>query len=107
MYRDVEPKELASLWSGLARAGETVSLTAYLAQGTYTVRFEGLAASGAALPMLAYDLQGVTLSDPIGPVGSDPTLDGDGLVKDNYEWTKDSLNGYSKLILDPLGDVAW
>src|SRR5205823_9512806 len=90
----------------VAPAGQTVSLTTYLAQGTYTVRFEGLTADrGEALPKLTYSLKGVTLTDPIGPTGSDPTLGGKGTVTNDYVWTKFLLDYYTNLVLDPITDV--
>ena len=90
-----------------ARAGQTVSLTTYLAQGAYTVRFEGLSAAGTALPALTYTLQGVTLSDPIGPTAVDPTLNPNGTVTSDYAWTAFQPDYYATLVLDPVAAIAW
>lgn len=54
--------------------GETQTLTVFLPAGTYTVRFAGGTRDGSALPTTGYLLRGLTLSDPIGPMTSDPTL---------------------------------
>ena len=86
-----------------AKAGQTVSLTTYLSQGAYTVRFDGLSPAGTALPSLTYALTGVTLTDPIGPTGSDPT--GGGLT--NYDWSQNSLSYYTVLTYDVLAAVIW
>ncbi len=86
-----------------ARAGQTVSATVYLTQGTYTVRYEGLSPAGATTTAINYSLKGVTLSDPIGPTGSDPT--GGGLT--NYGWSQNSLSYYTALTLDTLAAIIW
>ena len=90
-----------------ARAGQTVSLTTYLAQGPYTVRFEGLSPAGTALPTLTYTLQGVTLSDPIGPTAVDPTLNPSGTVTNDYAWAAFQPDYYATLVLDPVAAIAW
>jgi hypothetical protein len=90
-----------------AEAGETVSLTTYLAQGTYTVRIDGLTPAGSAVPGLGYSMQGVTLSDPIGPTGVDPTLNPNGTVTDDYTWTKFQPDYYATLVLDAVAAVLW
>src|SRR5262249_1303438 len=59
----------------VARAGETVSGSpVFLVPGAYTVRFTAESPSGAPLAGLSYVLQGASLTDPIGPVVGDPTL---------------------------------
>jgi hypothetical protein len=92
--------------SQVARAGETVSTTTYLAAGTYTVRFEALSPPGTAPPVTTYALSGIPLTDPIGPVGSDPTLGGGGTATD-YQWLTNVYDYYTRLVLDPLADVVW
>jgi len=42
VYRDVEPDELAAVWSGVARAGETFALRATVATGPVVVAAVGL-----------------------------------------------------------------
>ena len=42
VYRDVEPTELAALWSGLARAGETVRIGPAIATGTAVIAAVGI-----------------------------------------------------------------
>lgn len=56
------------------RNGETQTLTVFLAPGTYTVRFAGGTSDGSPLPVTSYLLRGLSLSDPIGPKTTDPTL---------------------------------
>ena len=59
----------------IAPVGDTVTgFDMFLTPGAYTVHFIGLGASGAAPPRLAYRLLGKSISDPIGPVLTDPTL---------------------------------
>jgi hypothetical protein len=90
-----------------AQAGQTVSLTTYLALGVYTVRYEGLTPTGSALPNLTYSLQGVTLTDPIGPTGSNPTLGSGSTAVSDYSWTKFLSDYYATLVLDPVAGVLW
>jgi hypothetical protein len=54
----------------VAPAGQTVSASVLLPPGAYVARFT---ASSAARP-LTYNLQGNSLTDPIGPALNDPTL---------------------------------
>ncbi|HTK75715.1 MAG TPA: matrixin family metalloprotease [Gemmataceae bacterium] len=59
-----------------ANAGDTVSAPAvFLTPGAYTVRFTAENPSGAAFTGITYSVRGTVLSDPIGPVVDDPTLD--------------------------------
>ena len=60
-------------YSLTAAAGDTVSGAAgrFLLPGAYTIQF---IAMGASSDLLAYDLLGDEISDPIGTVLSDPTL---------------------------------
>jgi hypothetical protein len=90
-----------------APAGQTVTATTYLAAGAYTVRFDGLTPAGLTLPTLTYTLKGVTLSDPIDPVVTDPTLGGKSQTGPDYNWTKLSLDWYTSLVLDLAPDVMW
>jgi hypothetical protein len=63
----------AEVFRLVARAGDTVSgPSLFLVPGAYTVRFTVDAPSGG--PPLPYRLRGKSLSDPIGPVLEDPTL---------------------------------
>jgi hypothetical protein len=56
-------------------AGETTSNNAvFLTPGAYTLRFSASGPNGAAPPALTYALAGESISDPIGPTLSDPTL---------------------------------
>jgi hypothetical protein len=58
-----------------ATVGDPVSGAAlFLAPGQYTITFTAITPAGAAPPSLTYQLAGTTLSDPIGPAISDPTL---------------------------------
>ena len=93
------------LFTLFAQAGQTLSLTTYLAAGIYTVRVEGLAPDGTALPFLAYTLKGVTLTDPIAPVISDPTLAPPAVP--DFTWGVNDAAYYALLMLDALGDVVW
>jgi hypothetical protein len=84
-----------------AKAGETLSATTMLTQGTYTIRFQGFTrTTGAVLPTLAYSLKSTTLDNPIGPILADPGID--------YIWKKDPLAYYLGLTLqEPSGDIVW
>jgi hypothetical protein len=58
-----------------APAGDTVSGAALLlSPGAYTIRYTTVGLSSAGGPTLAFTLLGETVSDPIGPVLTDPTL---------------------------------
>jgi hypothetical protein len=57
-----------------AQNGQTQSVTLFLAPGTYTVAFTGIAPAGSSLPPINYTLRGLSLSDPLGPQPIDPTL---------------------------------
>jgi hypothetical protein len=58
----------------LAGAGQTASgVGVLLPPGAYTARFTATALHGPALP-LAYNLEGSSLTDPLGPALNDPTL---------------------------------
>jgi hypothetical protein len=58
-----------------ALSGDTQTLTVLLGPGTYTVRMELGGPAGMALSPTSYVLRGIGLSDPIGPLPSDPTMD--------------------------------
>jgi hypothetical protein len=56
-------------------AGDTVSGPAsFLTPGAYAVRFSLLGATGGSVSPVSYSLLGEGISDPIGPVPTDPTL---------------------------------
>jgi hypothetical protein len=96
---DADGNVVATLF---AKAGQTVSMSTFLAAGTYTIRFEGLTATGADLSTMGYSLKGVTLTDPIATVSDDPTLS---TLSPDYTFTKlRSIVGRS---FDALGDVIW
>jgi hypothetical protein len=62
----------------IAPVGDVVSGAAvFLTPGAYTVRFTALGSSGTSAPALGFLLRGSSLSDPIGPVATDPTLSPD------------------------------
>jgi hypothetical protein len=56
-----------------APAGQPVSLTALLSAGVYQVRLAAVAGSGQPVPTVNYTLQGVGVSDPIGPEADNPS----------------------------------
>lgn len=59
-----------------ALAGDTRSGGAMLLEpGSYTVQVAGLSLDGAAFDSIAYQLRGVTISGPLGPILHDPTND--------------------------------
>jgi hypothetical protein len=63
------------VYSLTALAGDTVSGPAsFLTPGAYSVRFSLLGATGVSMPPVSYSLRGEGISDPIGPVPTDPTL---------------------------------
>jgi hypothetical protein len=62
----------------VATAGDAASLTLTLAPGTYTFTFKALAAGGGSVTPVHYCLQGILMSDPIGPQPSDPSGDPSG-----------------------------
>jgi hypothetical protein len=58
-----------------AAAGDTVSSAALLlTPGAYTITYTALGQAGAGALPLAFQLQGESISDPIGPTLTDPTL---------------------------------
>ena len=61
------------LFTLVAVNGQTVSGNVFLNQGSYVVHFDGGTPNGAALPTLNFTVWGITLTQPIGPSGSDPT----------------------------------
>jgi hypothetical protein len=62
------------VYSLTAAVGDTVSGAALmLTPGAYTITYTALGAAGSGSP-LAFRLQGESLSDPIGPALTDPTL---------------------------------
>jgi len=87
-----------------AAAGQAVSTNAYLAMGTYTIRVEALTAAGVSLSPLSYNLQGVTLTDPISTLPADPTLSGTSV---DYTLTKGTLSKYAGRTFDMLDDIIW
>jgi hypothetical protein len=86
-----------------ARAGKTATATTFLSAGAYTIRVDGLTRHGAPLAGLTYALQGIRVSDPIGPIASDPDA-----VDADYTWKQFETDYYAGLVLDtPLADVFW
>src|SRR5207302_153181 len=63
----------AVVGSVAAADGQSVSLTPFLAAGTYSIRFDAVTGSGQAVPVIGYVLRGLGISDPIGPEEDDPT----------------------------------
>jgi hypothetical protein len=62
------------VYSLTSKAGDSASGNAlYLTPGAYTISFALVGPSGSAVPTLAYSLMGESISDPIGPVPTDPT----------------------------------
>jgi hypothetical protein len=59
--------------TAVARDGLPASLTTFLTPGVYFLRVDGYTTDGSALLPLTYTLQGLRLSDPIGPETEDPT----------------------------------
>jgi hypothetical protein len=98
---DADGQVVATLF---AKAGQTVSTNTFLAAGTYTVRFEGLAPDGMTLPKLDYSLKGVNLTDPIATVSDDPSLS---TLSPDYTFTKLSVSLNAGKTFDLLGDVIW
>jgi hypothetical protein len=56
-----------TVFTAAVQAGDTISRNVFLAQGNYTVRFAAATKSGTALPNLSFDLQGLGITDPMGP----------------------------------------
>src|SRR5207247_2062813 len=100
----------------LAQNGQTVTGNAYLTKGTYVVRFVAGTADGSPLPAMSYSLQGLNLSDPIGPRSSDPTSDpsqpSSGTTSSSTSTTTDptssdpSSTSYSYSSTDPSTDPS-
>jgi hypothetical protein len=61
------------LLSRVAQVGQTQSVTVFLAQGKYRFRLTGLNTGSAGVAPLSYALQGIDLSDPVGPYQYDST----------------------------------
>src|SRR5262249_28341395 len=59
-------------------AGQTQSVTVYLAQGKYKFRLTGLNTGTGGMAPLWFVLQGIDLSDPVGPYQYDPSADPSG-----------------------------
>jgi hypothetical protein len=53
-------------------SGETKSLTTFLGPGNYTVQITSITPIGGVFTPLSYDLFGLGLSDPVGPVPTNP-----------------------------------
>jgi hypothetical protein len=56
-----------------ALSGQTVSGDVYLQAGTYKAVFVAATADRSALPTLNYNLRGKSITDPMGPIPTDPT----------------------------------
>ena len=63
----------AALATATARDGLPASLTVFLKAGVYLVRVQAFTTDGSPLLPLTFAIQGVWLSDPIGPQEEDPT----------------------------------
>jgi hypothetical protein len=50
-----------------AMAGDTRSLTVFLAAGKYTIKFAAVSTNGGTLPLLNFVLSGLNISEPISP----------------------------------------
>ena len=90
-----------------AKAGQTVTGSVYLDPGEYTVRFEGLIPPGGQLTSLGYNLQGITLTDPIEPAPDNPSLGGSPIPAADFNIALDITIAYMNLALDTLGTVIW
>jgi hypothetical protein len=62
----------------LCHDGETVSADVQLKVGVYTARFIGYDSTGAILPLTAYSLLGISLSNPLDPLPVNPTTSSPG-----------------------------
>jgi hypothetical protein len=63
----------AVIFSLIGRLGETVSgASILLTPGAYQVTISVVNSSGSTVPSIAYQVDGGSLSDPIGPVSTDP-----------------------------------
>ncbi|HEV3343426.1 MAG TPA: hypothetical protein VG125_23845, partial [Pirellulales bacterium] len=60
--------------SVVGQVGSALSTTVLLEPGTYVFQFGGGTQGNGALPDTTYQLQGIYLSDPIGPVAVTPTI---------------------------------
>ena len=86
-------------WATWREVTAAVTLNA----GANTIRVDGLTRHGAPLAGLTYALQGIRVSDPIGPIASDPDA-----VDADYTWKQFETDYYAGLVLDtPLADVFW
>lgn len=56
----------------VASTGDAASLNVFLPTGRYTLLVGGGATDGGAMPAIRYVLEGLTLSDPIGPQAVEP-----------------------------------
>lgn len=61
-----------------AMAGDTRSLTGFLAAGTYTIKFKSFTTDDSAPPLIGYALRGLDVSDPISPYPQKDTTTGSG-----------------------------
>jgi hypothetical protein len=87
-----------------AESGQTVSASVFLDVGTYTIRVEELTPVGGPLPIMNYSLQGLTLTDPISTVPSDPTLSP---TSPDYTLVTLAAAIYAGQTYDLIGDVIW
>src|SRR5262249_40953883 len=56
-----------------AMAGDTRSLTVFLAAGKYTIKFSSFTTDGNTPPLLNYILSGLNISEPISPYAQSST----------------------------------
>jgi hypothetical protein len=73
MEMDILDQNGKIVYSLIAAAGQTESLTCYLAQGQYTLSFKAINQNGGTVAPLLFTLTGIDLSDPINPYQSSPT----------------------------------
>lgn len=93
------------LFTQVVLAGETRSVTLFLAPGTYVFRFAAATHSGASLPAFTYLLNGLSLSDPIGPQPIDPSTTPPPPSDPAYYWTQGGY--YAWLTMTDQYSTPW
>jgi hypothetical protein len=73
MEMDIYDQNGNVVYTLIAAAGQSQSLTCYLAQGQYMLSFKAINTNGGAVAPLFFTLAGIDLSDPINPYQSNPT----------------------------------
>jgi hypothetical protein len=86
-----------------------VSASAFLAKGTYTIRFAAATRDGSLLPSVKYRLKGLKLDDPVGPEPTDSSSSpsgssgsGSGGSGDSWTWNDGGVPPQ-----DNYGDPWW